>query len=463
MSGYIDSLTNQTFSTVFRDWMPINSSFLATYPDFLSVFFIILLTILLTVGVKESSVINNIFTSINMVTVCIILVIGIYKSNPSNWTISKESIPEEYQLRAGEGGFMPFGVAGILAGAAKCFYGFVGFDCVATTGEEAIKPERNIPLSIVLSLIIIFISYFGISTVLTMMWPYYLQDPSAPFPYVFQQLDMLTVKWIVSVGAICALINSLVGALFPTPRVLYAMANDGLLFKILAHVNRKTQTPIYATICCGIFAAIMALLFDLDHLIDMMSIGTLMAYTIVAVSVLVLRYKDDENLNVKENKYTNTIILKQLLNVNSIKSPNNLSSLLTSVVISFYGVITIAFCIFTTNVQYYSAINIIVLIVLAAGMILCILILSRQPVSQKKLTFKVPCVPILPCVSIFMNLFLMFQLGIDTWIRLIGWLVLGYLIYFFYGISNSTERTKSISNENIVNMEATNEIHNTKF
>lgn len=204
-----------------------------------------------------------------------------------------------------------------MAGAAKCFYGFVGFDCVATTGEEAKNPQRNIPLSIVISLIIIFLgiyrqliennimsfwqkhllkflAYFGISTVLTMMWPYYLQvfewiyfshnallhyfflkNPTAPFPHVFQEIGWIEVKWIVSIGAIFALCTSLLGAMFPLPRVLYAMAQDGILFKVLKKIHPKRQTPIVATMLSGLFAAVMALIFDLHQLIDMMSIGTL--------------------------------------------------------------------------------------------------------------------------------------------------------------------------------------------
>lgn len=96
-------------------------------------------------------------------------------ADPANWRISINDIPESEQQHAGSGGFMPFGISGVMIGAAKCFYGFVGFDAVATTGEEAKNPQRNIPIAIVVSLIIILMAYFSISTVLTMMWPYYDQ------------------------------------------------------------------------------------------------------------------------------------------------------------------------------------------------------------------------------------------------------------------------------------------------
>ncbi|KMQ83057.1 high affinity cationic amino acid transporter 1 [Lasius niger] len=103
---------------------------------------------------------------------CIIL--NVLAADSSNWSIASEDIPNSVK-NGGTGGFMPFGINGVMIGAAKCFYGFVGFDAIATTGEEAKNPQRHIPLAIVVSLSIIFIAYFGISTVLTMMLPYYAQ------------------------------------------------------------------------------------------------------------------------------------------------------------------------------------------------------------------------------------------------------------------------------------------------
>lgn len=233
------------------------------------------------------------------------------------------------------GGFAPYGFAGIMAGAAKCFYGFVGFDCIATTGEEAKNPSRNIPLAIVISLIIIFLAYFGISTVLTMALPYYLQNPDAPFPHLFEQLEWHAIKWIVSIGAIFALCTSLLGAMFPLPRVLYAMSTDGIIYKKLRTVHPKTQTPVLATVLAGLLAATMAMLFNLQQLIDMMSIGTLLAYTIVAVSVLVLRYEDQTLMQSATVTIPN--VFRQVFNVDKLKSPTTLSSSIVKFGICIFG------------------------------------------------------------------------------------------------------------------------------
>lgn len=338
-----------------------------------------------------------------------------------------------------------------MAGAAKCFYGFVGFDCVATTGEEAKNPQRNIPLAIVISLIIIFLAYFGISTVLTMMAPYYLLDVEAPFPVIFNDLGWIEVKWIVSVGAIFALCTSLLGAMFPLPRVLYAMGSDKIIYKFLSRVSPKTKTPLLATILSGILAAIMALIFDLHQLIDMMSIGTLLAYTIVAICVLVLRYQEDETPQFEESFCAidlNWRFIKQIFNLNFIKHPNALSSQISKLAIIVFCLLSVAFCTFMKIAQselFASEENIIIFTVLLAGLLLTTLAMARQPMSNLKLNFKVPLVPYLPAFSIFINLYLMFQLDVFTWIRFAVWLFIGYVIYFTYGIWNSVEGEKQLA------------------
>ncbi|KAL4707995.1 hypothetical protein ACJJTC_010611 [Scirpophaga incertulas] len=329
MANYIDSLCNNTIGATMREIAPINVAFLADYPDFFAFALVLLITILLAIGVKESTKLNNVFTALNMATVIVVVIAGAIKSNPANWRIKLEDIPAEYQASAGAGGFMPWGVAGVMAGAAKCFFGFVGFDCVATTGEEARNPKRDIPLSIVLSLVIIFVSYFSIATVLTMMWPYYLQDADAPFPHVFTVAGLPAVKWIVTVGAVFALCTSLLGAMFPLPRVLYAMGADGVLFRPLAAIHSRTRTPLRATLLSGLLSAAMAAIFNLNQLIDMMSIGTLLAYTIVATSVLILRYEEDEStipLGSKPRAETPYTVARQAFNLLGLKEPTQLSA-----------------------------------------------------------------------------------------------------------------------------------------
>lgn len=107
--------------------------------------------------------------------------------------------------KCGQGGFMPYEVSGIITGAATCFYGFIGFDCVATTGEEAKNPQRSIPIAIIASLTIVFFAYFGVSTVLTTVLPFYEQNAKAPFPHMFNVMGWDWAKWFVTVGAISGL------------------------------------------------------------------------------------------------------------------------------------------------------------------------------------------------------------------------------------------------------------------
>ncbi|XP_055904152.1 cationic amino acid transporter 2-like [Eupeodes corollae] len=432
LSGYLDQLINNTMATTLKDVMPINVAFLGDYPDFFAAGMVIILGCLLAFGVKESSVLNNIFTCVNMLTVCIVLVAGTIKADSHNWALT--DVPEG----AGVGGFMPYGWAGVMAGAAKCFYGFIGFDVVATTGEEAINPKKNIPLSIIISLIIIFLAYFGVSTVLTMMWPYYLQNPDAPFPHVFQEVNWIAIKWIVTIGAIFALTTSLLGAMFPLPRVLYAMGKDGIIFKSFAKVNAYTKTPLIATIISGTLSAIMALIFDLHQLIEMMSIGTLLAYAIVAICVLVLRYQQDD-IQMKEVRVEMPIIMRQLFNLNFVKEANSLTSNITKIGIVVFFILSLVTCSIMKFVGFSSTWGIVSVSVLVVILLLILFSIQRQPESSMELSFKVPLVPFIPCISVFFNIYLMFQLDLNTWIRFLIWIGLGYLIYFTYGIRNSTQ------------------------
>nr|CAD7202467.1 unnamed protein product [Timema douglasi] len=415
LSTYIDALFDNAMRNKFREIAPIDIDFLSEYPDFFAFGLVILFAFALAFGVHESSNINNIFTVVNVAVVLYVIITGAFKADIYNWQIPQEDIPANV-TDAGVGGFFPFGFEGVVKGAATCFYGFVGFDCIATTGEEAMNPQKSIPLAIVISLSIIFLAYFGVSSVLTLMWPYYLQasihhhyhhhhfDPDAPIPHVFREVGWPVAQWIVSIGAIFGLFASLFGALFPLPRVIYAMSNDGLVFKFLGKVNSRTKTPVVGTILAGILTAIMASIFNLQHLVDMMSIGTLMAYSIVAACVMLLRYQLDEDSEpMIEEKRSSSI-------------STNLSTKIKNGLMTF-----------------------------------CNLHRHRQPTESS--ASLVPLVPFIPGLSILVNIYLMMVLDGPTWIRFLAWMVIGYVVYFGYGIWNSTgavkPRSKTRSNEDL--------------
>uniref|UniRef100_A0AAY4B1A3 Cationic amino acid transporter C-terminal domain-containing protein n=1 Tax=Denticeps clupeoides TaxID=299321 RepID=A0AAY4B1A3_9TELE len=446
-SATFDELIGHHIEPFCRQHLTMNApGILAAYPDIFAVLIILTLTGLLAFGVKESAVINKVFTCINVLVLLFVVVSGLVKGSLKNWNVVPGEVlnstngsgqkPEEI----GAGGFMPFDFAGVLSGAATCFYAFVGFDCIATTGEEVKNPQRAIPTGIVASLLVCFVAYFGVSAALTLMMPYYLLDKNSPLPVAFKYVGWEGATYAVAVGSLCALSTSLLGSMFPMPRVIWAMADDGLLFKFLARISPRTQTPVTATLTSGLVAAVMAFLFDLKDLVDLMSIGTLLAYTLVAACVLILRsqpstvlpyqaaLQDDEFIS-----EPSTVILpaQESFTFQNLLFPKNTDPSESYVVLCYQSYMN---CALRLGWSDLIAISILVLLCLPI-----IMVIGRQPESRTKLSFKVPLLPILPIVSMFINVYLMMQLGRGTWIRFSFWMVIGFIIYFTYGIRNSTE------------------------
>lgn len=180
-----------------------------------------------------------------------------------------------------------------MAGAATCFYSFIGFDTIATSGEEANNPTKHVPIAIVVTLVLCLICFLGVGSVLTLLVPWNTLAHTAALPKAFAQREVYGAEYAIAIGGVCGLTASTLASIYPLPRSIYSMAQDGLLFKWLGNISKKTEVPVFAAVISGFLVALAALLLDLDSLIEMMSIGTLMAYTMVAISVLVLHYQKE--------------------------------------------------------------------------------------------------------------------------------------------------------------------------
>ncbi|XP_027654341.1 cationic amino acid transporter 3 [Falco rusticolus] len=475
-SAAFDNIIGNHISTFFMNKTTLHlPGLLAERLDFFALILIVLLTALLAFGVSESALVNKIFTAVNLVVLGFVIIAGFVKGDVRNWQLSEEDYSNLSYLEPtndtmkkafGSGGFVPFGLEGILTGAATCFYAFVGFDCIATTGEEARNPQRSIPIGIIVSLLICFVAYFGVSAALTLMVPYFLLNKESPLPEAFKVVGWEPARYAVAVGSLCALSTSLLGSMFPMPRVIYAMAEDGLLFKFLSNINSRTKTPLLATITSGLLAAMMAFLFDLKDLVDLMSVGTLLAYSLVAVCVLILRYQSGQlnspkamellelNGNEEERVIMNPTVTttnaqqKETLSLVTLfnpptDTPTALSGRIVYVCVSVIATLIMVICVVLTlkvsALKSGSVGCIVALVLLIVALLIPTIIVWRQPQSNAQLNFKVPFLPLLPIFSIFINILLMVQLSAGTWVRFAIWMALGFMIYFGYGIRNSVE------------------------
>ncbi|XP_031564425.1 cationic amino acid transporter 2-like isoform X3 [Actinia tenebrosa] len=433
-SAYFDSvLHDQIRKFITTKIGEINVSGLGNYPDFLALSICLLITLIQLTGVKKSTRFIFLITLVNIGVITVIIGVGATLAQPKNWS-----------------NFMPYGTTGVLAGSATAFFAFVGFDVIATTGEEAKNPSKSIPIAIVLSLLICFIAYFGVTAAITLVVPYNELQLGAALPKAFAQRGAYFAQYVIAVGALCGMTAAINGGLFPLPRLLYAMASDGLIFKFFAYISKKTEVPLVGTLFSGALSGILAMLFELQELVEMMSIGTLQAYTIVSTCVLVLRYQPG-GIGITLNDEPQDKELEGPAPAPT-KEPTEKSGKIARYSIAFLFINFFGLSAFLIHgmvpMFHLKPWAIFVAVFLVITFVVCIILIGIQPRSRIRLPFKVPLVPFLPLASMFINIYLMMELSSVTWIRFCLWMIIGMCIYFFYGIRHSVEgqRQKELGN-----------------
>src|SRR4051794_35865038 len=238
---------------------------------------VMLITVLLLQGAKESVRANNIMVVIKLMALALFIAVGATHLHPEN-------------LHP----FAPNGFTGIHQGAAIVFFAYIGFDAISTAAEETRDPQRNLPIGILGGLAICTVIYVVVGFVLTGMVPYKELAVADPLARALQLAGFQAVGWIVALGAAVSMSAVLLVFQYGQPRIFFAMARDGLLPQWAARLHPRTKVPYVTTLFTGIFVALWSLVGDAGETYDLTNIGTLFAFMLVSIGVLVLRYKDPD-------------------------------------------------------------------------------------------------------------------------------------------------------------------------
>jgi APA family basic amino acid/polyamine antiporter len=307
-----------------------------------AMFIVAAITSLLVIGIKESAGFNNVMVIIKVFVILMFIGIGFFFVNKANW---HPFIPEN------TGTWGHYGWSGILRGSAVIFFAYIGFDAVSTAAQEAKNPQRDMPIGILGSLGISTILYILVAIVLTGIVSYTFLNVADPIAVGVDAMGkgLFWLRPIIKIAAIAGLSSVILVMMLGQPRIFYSMSKDGLLPPMFSKVHPKYKTPYVSTVITGAVAMILAGILPINILGELVSIGTLLAFAIVCIGIIVLRYKKPD-----------------------IERP-----------------------------------------------------------------FRTPFVPLVPILGAGICLVQMYSLPLDTWLRLIIWMAIGFVIYFTYGIHHS--------------------------
>lgn len=326
--------------------------------DILAAALVLVLTAILVLGMKLSARITSIVVAIKVAVVLVVIIAGAFFIKGGNY---QPFIPKPQSVAAAGNlkapliqlmfGWAPanFGVMGIFTAASVVFFAFIGFDIVATAAEETRNPQRDMPRGILGSLLICTVLYVAVSVVVTGMQKYTRLSVEAPLADAFKATGHPGFAGVISFGAAVGLTTVCMILLLGQTRVFFAMSRDGLLPRFFSRVHPRFKTPHRPTILLGVVIAIVAGFTSLSELAELVNIGTLFAFVVVAISVIILRR-------------------------------------------------------------------------------------TRPDLPR---AFRTPLVPVLPILSVCASLWLMLNLPAETWLRFAIWMVIGFLVYFFYGRTHS--------------------------
>ena len=252
-----------------------------------AVLIVMLITALLTRGIKESAIFNNIIVAVKLIVILLFVAFGWQFINTDNWT---PFIPDN------TGTFGQFGASGILRASAVIFFAYIGFDAVSTAAQEAKNPQKDMPWGILGSLFICTIVYILVAFVMTGIAPYQELNTAAPIAVAIDKAGagLAWLSPLIKIGAIAGLTSVILVMLMGQTRIFYSMANDGLFFTPFSKIHPKFGTPYTSTIITGVVAMAASGLLPISLLGELVSVGTLLAFIIVCIGILILRYKSPE-------------------------------------------------------------------------------------------------------------------------------------------------------------------------
>ncbi|CAL0316448.1 unnamed protein product [Lupinus luteus] len=384
--------------------------------DIVAVAVVLLVTFVICYSTRESSVLNMILTALHLIFIVFIIVIGFTRGSWKNFT--QPSNPENAS------GFFPYGASGVFNGAAMVYLSYIGYDAVSTLAEEVKNPVKDIPIGVSGSVIMVTVLYCLMAASMSMLLPYDMIDTEAPFSAAFsgKSEGWGWVSQVIGVGASFGILTSLLVSMLGQARYMCVIGRSNVVPTWFARVHPKTNTPINASVFLGIFTAALALFTDLDVLLNLVSIGTLFVFYMVA----------------------NAVIYRRYVAIGTTKQWPTLSFLcsfsLTSIMFTFIWK-------FVPNERVKAGL-------LSACAVIAIAIIQlfhcMVPQAMKPEFWGVPLMPWIPSISIFLNVFLLGSLDGPSYVRFGFFSAVAVLVYVFYSVhaSYDAEEDGSIGQKN---------------